>query len=528
MAYARRIRTGDDQRDGPLAEIAKIALEFPAVEIFGSAAGEVFGKLRGLIGPHDDDAVSAVGGEEAMGLSHGGLDQVGVGGAVAGREGERLAGAVNFEVDGSQAGDAGINTAGKMARRRVAAFGFEHALEVCDGGIDVAPAGDEEEGDSVGRDGLHVGGGPGGVNGAQSELGERVVLGDSGGIERRWIGGGIRDQARGEDGQRVRRFDGVASDFRRQVRRGRKHQCSVVAAESEVGGDTDVSGSGDWSAADNWDVEGGIGVEAAGVGREEFFAEGLDANDRFRTLAAVAEGVAGGAFGGTDGRDIFLPKTLWSAGFHRVVVAGAGAMGVDVADLVGADAGALEGFADGAGGLFGVGVWRGEVVSVAGGGEAAEIGERGCAALLGVVRAFEDEDAGAFADGDAGAVFVEGAAAIGSDDFEGIETREDDAAEGLRTAGDGDVAFAQRQCVHRVAESHGAADAGGETGLAEAGRGARAMTAGDEFGEFKWLHTAEQVDVGGVAVLAVLGVISFVEVHSADGGGEEDAHAEAA
>ena len=49
------------------------------------------------------------------------------------------------------------------------------------------------------------------------------------------------------------------------------------------------------------------------------------------------------------------------------------------------------------------------------------------------------------------------------------------------------------------------------------------MAAAEEGGDFEGREAAQEIDVGGIGVFAVGGVVFFVDVHSADGGGEEEA-----
>ncbi len=275
-------------------------------------------------------------------------------------------------------------------------------------------------------------------------------------------------------------------------------------------------------AADNGQVEGGVGFHTAGVGGDDAFADGLNADDCFEG-AGGAEGVAGAAFCGADEWGVLEvgEDGADGAGFHGVIVAGACAVGIDVVNVVGGESGALDGVAHGACGLAAFGVGCGDVMGVAGDAETAEVSEGGDAAFFCVWDAFENEDAGAFADGDAGAIFVEGAAAVWGDDFEGVEAAEDNAAEGFAAAGDGDVAFAEGDGVACGTDSHGTADAGGEADLIEAD-GGDVVAAAEEGGDFVGLDAAHEVGVGGVGILTVLLVVAFVTIHSADGGGHEE------
>ena len=115
----------------------------------------------------------------------------------------------------------------------------------------------------------------------------------------------------------------------------------VVAAEGEVGGHGGAEGFARGVIADEGEIEGGVGGEGAGVGGGDVFAEGLGAEDGF-------DGAPGGArevwpvepLGGADEWEGVGEAGADGTGFHGVVVAGAGAVGVEVVDLVGESAAA--------------------------------------------------------------------------------------------------------------------------------------------------------------------------------------------
>ena len=91
----------------------------------------------------------------------------------------------------------------------------------------------------------------------------------------------------------------------------------------------------------------------------------------------------------------------------HVAELGAGAVGVDVVDVVGIEPGVLEGQLHGHGRAGAFGMRGGDVVGVGRAAGAEQLGVDRRAALAGVLELFEDEDAGPFAEDEAVAVLVE-------------------------------------------------------------------------------------------------------------------------
>ena len=89
---------------------------------------------------------------------------------------------------------------------------------------------------------------------------------------------------------------------------------------------------------------------------------------------------------------------------------GAGAVGVDVLDVVGVERASLRASCAWPGGAAAFGCGRGDVVGVGRAAAAEQLGVDAGAARAGVLEFFEDEDAGPFAEDEAVAVLVEGPA----------------------------------------------------------------------------------------------------------------------
>lgn len=225
-----------DEGGGAEANAAvDVFLVVVAVKLAGGAGGEVGGDVVGLFGPGDDDAAAAVGSEEAAGVVEGAGDGFAF-------EGEGFAGAVDFEVDGGEAGGAGVDAAGEVAGGGVFSGVGEHGFEVGDGGVDHSPGGLEEEGDLIGGDLIEGGHAVGLMDGAEGELGDEVVGGE---------GGGVEGVGRGESGGEV--VDGVV----------------VVGDEAEAG-----------------DLEGGLGHCASPGERERMSAVLLPPKAKLVDMAA--------------------------------------------------------------------------------------------------------------------------------------------------------------------------------------------------------------------------------------------------
>jgi len=186
-------------------------------------------------------------------------------------------------------------------------------------------------------------------------------------------------------------------------------QAGVVAAEAEgVGhGVLDRGATGD--VGDVVEVALGVGFIIVDGWGEVGACECECGDDEF-DAAGGSEGVAEGAFGGGDG-DFFgggAEDGFDGFGFGEIAEFGGGAVGVDVADLLGVDAGFLDGFVHGGGGAGTVFIGGGNVASVAGGADADEFGVDASAAGFGVFVFFEDDNACAFGHDETVAIFFEG------------------------------------------------------------------------------------------------------------------------
>ncbi len=166
------------------------------------------------------------------------------------------------------------------------------------------------------------------------------------------------------------------------------------------------------------------------------------------------------------------------------------------------------------------------------GGQAVadDLGEDLCAACFGELELFEDEDAGAFADDEAVAVLVEGAAGVGGvvvasgESSHGGESGDAEGSDGgLGAAGDHGVGVAALDEAEGVADGVGAGGAGGGGGLVGA---ARAVLDGDVAGGEvdDGAGDEERRDLARAAVEQV-DVFAFDDVEAADAGADVDAEA---
>jgi len=213
--------------------------------------------------------------------------------------------------------------------------------------------------------------------------------------------------------------------------------------------------------------------------------------------------------------------------FEGVAERGAGGVSVDVVDLVGRDAGYLERVSHGTGAAFAFGGHTGHVEGVGGEAVADDFGEDLCAACLGELEIFEDEDACAFADDEAVAVLVEGAGGVlgvvvaGGECAHGGKARDAERGDGgFGAAGDHGVGVAALDETEGVTDSVGGGGAGCGGGLVGAAGavfdgdvagGEVDDGAGDEEGRDLARATVEQVDV-----------LALDDVESADAGADVD------
>src|ERR1035438_4775132 len=108
-----------------------------------------------------------------------------------------------------------------------------------------------------------------------------------------------------------------------------------------------------------------VGFVEIGGGRKDAVAKGHDGRQTFQS-GGGAQRVAVHALGGTNRQilDAGTENGVDGGGFGDIVGQRAGAVGVDVADLLGGEPGVAQGGAHGAGGAFGRGL--GDVGSVGG------------------------------------------------------------------------------------------------------------------------------------------------------------------
>ena len=143
------------------------------------------------------------------------------------------------------------------------------------------------------------------------------------------------------------------------------------------------------------------------------------------------------------------------------------------------------------------------------------------AALLRVLKCFQCQNGSAFADGQAIAVRVEGAALSGGERLQGIETGEDHLTESVVAAGQNALAVTASQKFPGVADGVGA-------GSASVGDDGDRAAETESVGEIERLALRLILDdASGLASVDMrrfecLAVIRFAQTHSAAGGAEND------
>lgn len=229
-------------------------------------------------------------------------------------------------------------------------------------------------------------------------------------------------------------------------------------------------------------------VEVDGGG-DDVVAHGVDAGDAFE-CAAGAEAMAVHALGAAHEQVAFAALAGMIAedfedgvAFGLVAQGRAGAVAVDVVDLIGVQACVGHGHAHAVAGADAAFVGSGDVIGIAAVAEANEFGVDGCAALLGVLFGFENEHRAAFAQDEAVAINIEGAAGFGGfvvaageslHRHEGAKTQ--GRTRGFGSAGDHDIDEASAEIAHGVA--YGMAAAGARRSVATGGA-AEAVANGD-------------------------------------------------
>ena len=242
-----------------------------------------------------------------------------------------------------------------------------------------------------------------------------------------------------------------------------------MSAEPEVvvGRDADLAPTG----LIRGDIEvafrvGGLVIDR---GRNDPGLDRFQAENAFQ-CAGGAERVADGAFGAADGN---LPGGLAERffdckGLVFVIESSAGAVRVDVIDLIGTDAGVPHGDPERFRIALAFGVGTGDVEPIAGGAVADHFAEDDRAASAGVFELFQHEHAGTFGGDEAVAVEVERTARMlriviaGAECAEGIETADAEFLDGgFRAAGQHDVRVVAADDVIRLADGMAAGGAGG-------------------------------------------------------------------
>ncbi len=162
--------------------------------------------------------------------------------------------------------------------------------------------------------------------------------------------------------------------------------------------------------------------------------DGQECDDGF-DAAGSAGGVTRVGLDGGDGRNAVAKESHGSEALGEIIVGCAGAVRIDVIDVVGGEPGVLNGLLHDQIGTEAVGRGGRWVVGIAGVGRAGESADGADTTRSGVFGRFEDYVPCPFAEIDASAVAIEGSADVRIEDFEGIEavdvvTREAFAAPG--------------------------------------------------------------------------------------------------
>ena len=175
-----------------------------------------------------------------------------------------------------------------------------------------------------------------------------------------------------------------------------------------------------------------------------------------------AERVADGGLGGTDAglTERVAKKVRVGLGLDAVVDRRRGPMGVDVADLRGRDPGLGRGGAHDLDQRRAVRLGLREMKEIGGVAVAGQVAKRRRPAPLRVLVRFENQKRGRLAEKQAGAIEIEGPAAVGARGLEAIEPDEDQFGQRLKTAGQHAVGRADGNQIGGMADGVGAAGAG--------------------------------------------------------------------
>src|SRR5688500_10871011 len=149
---------------------------------------------------------------------------------------------------------------------------------------------------------------------------------------------------------------------------GTEEEGGVVAAEAEAVAHGGANGRAAGLVGRVVQVALGIGVLVVDDGWDDASLDRLDGDDGV-DAAGGAQAVADHALGGADGEavGVLAKGALDGGGLGAVVVAGAGAVGVEVVQLAGLQGGLGEGLGHAADGALAVVGWGGEGVGVGGG-----------------------------------------------------------------------------------------------------------------------------------------------------------------
>src|SRR5882762_5187033 len=156
-------------------------------------------------------------------------------------------------------------------------------------------------------------------------------------------------------------------------------------------------------------VSSGILIHEVDGGRQYLIAQCQYCDTGFQTAGASKQ-VASHRFGGTDGNLALAKKVPDGMCLQRVANRSGSAMSVYIIDLVRANASVAHRVAHYAESAFVLGRGLSHMVGVSGHAVAGNFGKDGCAAFLGVLELFQNQDAGALAHHKTVAVLVPGTA----------------------------------------------------------------------------------------------------------------------
>ena len=261
-----------------------------------------------------------------------------------------------------------------------------------------------------------------------------------------------------------------------------------------------------------------VGLLVVDGGRRELVAEG-QCGEHGLDAACAAQQMAGHALGADDGDvlGVVAEDGVDSGSLAAVVHVGAGAVGVDVVDLLGGNAAVLESQLHAADGACAAGCGSREVVGVAVGAVAHDFGIDVCAAGPGVLQLFQHQHTAALAHHKAAAPCVEGQAGCIRVRSSGESLHAGKAADAQRadaalgTAADHDRLVAVADAVERIAHSVGAACAGGTNAV------------GDAFHRIRDGYEPVMVCGGAESCISPLGIGGFTSMKALSTAADPDA-----